>query len=28
VQSRACALGEIYRYLSRQIRVRRTVGGQ
>ena len=28
VQSRACALGEIYRYFSRQIRVRRTVGGQ
>ena len=28
VQSRACALGEIYRYLSRQIRVRRTVGSQ
>ena len=28
VQSRTCALGEIYRYLSRQIRVRRTVGSQ
>ncbi len=28
MQSRACALGEIYRYLSRQIRVRRTVGSQ
>ena len=28
VQSRVCALGEIYRYLSRQIRVRRTVGSQ
>ncbi len=28
VQSRTCALGEIYRYLGRQIRVRRTVGGQ
>src|SRR5215208_5216870 len=28
VQSRACALGEIYRYLSRQIGVRRTVGSQ
>jgi hypothetical protein len=28
VQSRACALGEIYRYLSRQISVRRTIGGQ
>jgi hypothetical protein len=28
VQSRACALGEIYRYLSRQIGVRRTIGSQ
>ena len=28
VQPRAGALGKIYRYLSRQIRVRRTVGGQ
>ena len=28
VQSRARALGEIYRYLSRQIGVRRTVGCQ
>src|SRR5215210_487858 len=28
VQSRAGALGEIYRYFSRQIRMRRTVGGQ
>ena len=28
VQSRACALGEIYRYLSSQIGVRRTVGSQ
>jgi hypothetical protein len=28
VQSRARALGEIYRYLGRQIRVRRTVGSQ
>ena len=28
VQSRASALGEIYRYLGRQISVRRTVGGQ
>jgi hypothetical protein len=28
VQSRACALNEVYRYLGRQIRVRRTVGSQ
>jgi hypothetical protein len=28
VQSRACALGEIYSYLGRLMRVRRTVGGQ
>jgi hypothetical protein len=28
VQPRVCALGEIYRYLGRQFRVRRTVGSQ
>jgi hypothetical protein len=28
VQPRACALGEIHGYLGRQIRVRRTIGGQ